>query len=112
MIVRTSLLLAAFMAAFFMPSPSHAASCKASYYSTGQLTAQGKRFNPNGISAAHKTLPFGTKVRVTYAGRSVDVVINDRGPYIKGRCLDLSLGAARVIGLTGPGVAIVQYEVL
>lgn len=110
--VRTSILLAALVAAFFMPATAEAASCKASYYWQGQLTAQGKRFDPNGITAAHKKLPFGTRVRVTYDGRTTIVTINDRGPYIKGRCLDLSLGAARVIGLTGPGVATVHYEVL
>lgn len=103
--------MAAFMAAFLL-SPAWADSCKASYYSSGQLTAQGKRFNPLGMTTAHRSLPFGTKLRVTYAGQSVIVTVNDRGPYVRPRCLDLSLGAARAIGLTGPGVAIVQYEII
>jgi rare lipoprotein A len=69
----------------------------------GPLTANGERYNPNGLTAAHRTLSFGTKVRVTSCrtGRSVVVRINDRGPFIKGRHIDLSNGAARVIGLNG-----------
>ena len=87
---------------------------KASFYSTGQKTATGARFNPHGMTAAHRTLPFGTKVRVTdaHSGRSVVVTIIDRGPFIRGRVLDLSLGAARAIGLTGRGVGHVHAEVL
>ena len=71
-------------------------------------------FNPNAMTAAHKTLPFGTKVRVTHLGngRSVDVTINDRGPYIAGRIIDLSKAAAGVIGMTGQGIARVAVEVL
>ena len=86
----------------------------ASYYWQGQRLATGGRFNPDGISAAHRTLPFGTRVRVTHLrnGRSVDVRINDRGPYIAGRIIDLSRGAARVIGMTGQGVAQVRVTVL
>lgn len=103
-------ILAALVAAFLLSDPAKADTCKASYYWEGQLTAQGKRFDPNGMTAAHKSLPFGTRLRVTYGGRSIVVTINDRGPYIKGRCLDLSLAAARAIGLTGVGVATVQFE--
>ncbi|MBV1694578.1 MAG: septal ring lytic transglycosylase RlpA family protein [Hyphomicrobiales bacterium] len=86
----------------------------ASYYWQGRLTANGSRYNPDGISAAHRTLPFGTRVRVTRldTGRSVDVRINDRGPFIAGRIIDLSRGAARVIGMTGQGLARVQVSVL
>lgn len=86
----------------------------ASFYSTGQKTASGARFNPHGLSAAHRTLPFGTKVRVSHpsSGRSVIVTINDRGPFIRGRILDLSLGAARALGITGAGVARVHAEVM
>jgi rare lipoprotein A len=86
----------------------------ASYYWQGQRLATGGWFNPDGISAAHRTLPFGTRVRVTHLrnGRSVDVRINDRGPYIAGRIIDLSRGAARVIGLTAQGVAQVRVTVL
>jgi rare lipoprotein A len=80
----------------------------------GPLTANGERYNPGGLTAAHRTLPFGTKVRVTSpnTGRSVVVRINDRGPFIGNRIIDLSVGAARVIGLTSSGVGTVRMEVL
>jgi rare lipoprotein A len=79
----------------------------ASYYWQPQALASGGRFNPNAMTAAHKTLPFGTKVRVTdkSSGRSVVVTINDRGPYIRGRIIDLSKAAAGSLGITGRGVA-------
>jgi rare lipoprotein A len=95
-----------------------AQSVRASFYGNepgegGPLTANGERYNPGGYTAAHKTLPFGTKVRVTGAnGRSVIVRINDRGPYIPGRAIDLSIGAARAIGLTSSGVGTVRMDVL
>jgi rare lipoprotein A len=84
----------------------------ASYYGneSGSRTASGQRMNPSAMTAAHRTLPFGTKVRVTHGGRSVVVTINDRGPFIRGRVLDLSTGAARAIGL--PGVGRVTAEVV
>jgi rare lipoprotein A len=66
-----------------------------------RITASGERFSPNAMTAAHRTLPFGTMVRVTYRGRSVVVRINDRGPFIRGRSLDLSKAAARRIGCGG-----------
>ena len=80
----------------------------ASYYGrefAGRRTASGERFNPSGMTAAHRTLPLGTRVQVTHTrnGRSVIVRINDRGPFIKGRSLDLSAGAAKAIGLGGLG---------
>jgi rare lipoprotein A len=80
----------------------------------GPLTASGERYNPGGLTAAHKTLPFGTRVRVTSprTGRSVVVRINDRGPYAGNRVIDLSVGAARAIGMTSSGVGTVQMEVL
>jgi rare lipoprotein A len=86
----------------------------ASFYGneSGSKTASGQRFNQNAMTAAHKTLPFGTKLRVTHRGQSVVVTINDRGPFIKGRVLDLSTGAARAIGLTGAGVGHVTAEVV
>jgi rare lipoprotein A len=76
----------------------------ASYYGhafAGRRTASGERFNPGALTAAHRTLRFGTRVRVTnsHNGRSVVVRINDRGPFVKGRSIDLSSGAARVIGM-------------
>ena len=86
----------------------------ASYYWQPQRVASGGWFNPNALTAAHKTLPFGTRVRVTHLrnGRSVVVRINDRGPYIKGRIIDLSKRAAGVIGMQGSGIARVRVEVL
>ena len=87
---------------------------KASYYGneSGSRTASGQRFNQNAMTAAHRSLPFGTKLRVTHRGQSVVVTINDRGPFIKGRVLDLSTGAARAIGLTGAGVGHVTAELI
>ncbi|WP_229811018.1 septal ring lytic transglycosylase RlpA family protein [Streptosporangium pseudovulgare] len=88
--------------------------CGASYYDEPQMTASGERFDPNAMTAAHKTLPLGSKVRVTNPanGESVTVRINDRGPYTGGRCLDLSRAAFSAIGDTGAGVMRVEYEVL
>jgi rare lipoprotein A len=86
----------------------------ASYYYQGRLVASGARFNPDGMTAAHRTLPFGTRVRVTHLGngRSVNVTINDRGPFIGGRIIDLSRGAAGVIGMMGQGLARVSVQIL
>ncbi|MCA2219719.1 septal ring lytic transglycosylase RlpA family protein [Nonomuraea aurantiaca] len=88
--------------------------CGASYYDEGQMTASGERFDPSAMTAAHKTLPLGSRVRVTNPanGDSVTVRINDRGPYVGGRCLDLSAAAFSAIGDTGSGVMRVKYEVL
>lgn len=86
----------------------------ASYYKHGKRTANGERFNPHGLTAAHRTLPFGTRVKVTNlkTGKSVVVRINDRGPFIRGRIIDLALGAAKVVGLHRSGVARVSLAVL
>jgi peptidoglycan lytic transglycosylase len=86
----------------------------ASFYGneSGSKTASGQRFNQNALTAAHRSLPFGTKLRVTHGGRSVVVTINDRGPFIRARVLDLSTGAARAIGLTSAGVGRVTAEVV
>ena len=81
------------------------------HYFHGRTTANGERFNMWANTAAHKTLPFGTRLRVCYQG-CVDVRINDRGPYIGYRELDLSYGAASAIGLLGPGVATTQVTYL
>lgn len=93
---------------------SHAASGVASYYWQPQRVASGGWFNPNALTAAHKTLPFGTRVRVTNLrnGRSVVVRINDRGPYVRGRVIDLSRRAAGVVGMRGSGTAPVSLQVL
>ena len=95
-------------------SPANGSSCQASYYWQGQTTASGERFNPNDLTAAHKTLPLGSKVKVTNPsnGKTVVVRINDRGPYVAGRCLDLSKAAMETIGGTSSGVITVNYEVL
>lgn len=94
--------------------PAKGSSCQASYYWQGQTTASGERFNPNDLTAAHKTLPLGSKVKVTNPsnGKTVVVRINDRGPYVAGRCLDLSKAAMETIGGTSSGVINVNYEVL
>lgn len=98
--------------AAFVALASPASADVASYYGfeSGKKTANGERFNPLGMTAAHRTLPFGTRLRVTYRGQSVVVRVNDRGPFIKGRTIDLSLGAARAIGLTSAGVGHVTIE--
>ena len=63
-------------------------------------TASGQKFDEDAMTAAHRTLPFGTRLKVTHAGKSVVVTVNDRGPFVKDRVLDLSTGAARAIGIT------------
>ncbi len=105
---------ASFSQAGYSGGSSH--SGMASYYGSesGSRTASGAHFNPGAMTAAHRTLPFGTKVRVTNRrnGRSVIVTINDRGPFVRGRIIDLSSGAAGVIGMRSSGVAPVSVEVL
>lgn len=105
---------AALAAATSSPAAGKSFSGAASYYKHGARVASGARFNPHGMTAAHRTLPFGTKIRVTdhRSGRSVIVTVNDRGPFIRGRVLDLSLGAAKALGMVGRGVARVHAEVL
>ena len=86
----------------------------ASYYWQPQRVASGGWFNPNALTAAHKTLRFGTRVRVTNLrnGRSVVVRINDRGPFIKGRIIDLSRRAAGIVGMRKSGIAPVRLDIL
>lgn len=89
----------------------------ASYYGRrfhGRLTANGERFDMNAMTAAHKTLPFGTRVRVTNPrnGKSVVVRINDRGPFIRGRTIDLSRGAARRVGIIQRGHGRVELDII
>ena len=102
------------------PSPpsavgEHIGSGKASYYGSqhhGKLTASGERFNQGALTAAHRTLPFGTNVRVTNTrnGKSVVVRINDRGPFVRGRIIDLSKAAFERIGNTRSGIIRVRLE--
>ena len=80
-------------------------SMNATQYSSGSGTASGEAFRPDGLTAAHKKLPFGTRVKITNprTGATTIVKINDRGPFTRGRDIDLSRGAARAIGLTDVG---------
>ena len=104
----------------FHESPKEVAykeSGKASYYATkfqGRKTASGEKFNQSAKTAAHKSLPFGTKVKVTNVknGKSVVVRVNDRGPFVKGRIIDLSQTAFSSIGNMGSGVINVDIEVV
>ncbi len=87
----------------------------ASYYGwelAGSPTASGEPFDPTGYTAAHPYLPMGTQLLVTYQGRSVVVTVNDRGPYVGGRQLDLSQAAAEQIGLTSVGTDVVDVQVV
>jgi rare lipoprotein A len=86
----------------------------ASYYASvleGNPTASGDPYKPERYTAAHKSLPLGTELKVAYGGEAVEVVVNDRGPFVEGRDIDLSLAAAQEIGLTGPGTAPVKVTV-
>jgi len=86
----------------------------ASFYSEDTETASGEKFDKNELTAAHPTLPFGTKVRVTNmsTGRSVTVRVNDRGPYVHGRVVDVSYSAAEALGMVNKGVANVKLDVV
>jgi rare lipoprotein A (peptidoglycan hydrolase) len=86
----------------------------ASWYQRGRLTASGERFNPDGISVAHRTYPFGTMLRMTNPATGATVVarVNDRGPFVKGVSLDVSRGAARQLGMIRSGCAALRVEVL
>ena len=86
----------------------------ASFYTEGTQTASGERFNTLEMTAAHPTLPFGTKLRVTDvgSGRSVTVRVNDRGPYVRGRIVDVSYSAASALGIVGKGVTNVKLDVV
>jgi rare lipoprotein A len=95
----------------------HTQSGVASYYHDslhGRKTASGEVYNKRAVSAAHKSLPLGTKVRVTKLsnGKSIVVRINDRGPFVKGRIIDLSRSAAKKLGIINSGIAKVKVEVL
>jgi len=86
----------------------------ASFYSEGTRTASGEKFNKNDLTAAHRTLPFGTRLRVTDedTGRSVTVRVNDRGPFVRGRVVDVSRSAAVALGMIDKGVANVRLDVV
>ena len=86
----------------------------ASFYRSGALTASGEKFDARELTAAHRTLPFGTRLRVTNVatGQSVTVRVNDRGPFIPGRVVDVSYSAAESLGMVGDGVAKVKLDVV
>lgn len=95
--------------------PALAETGHASYYGrelAGRRTASGEVFNPNGLTAAHRSLPFGTRLKITNPanGRSVIVRVNDRGPFVRSRTLDVSLAAAKILGFVGRGTARVTFE--
>ena len=113
----TALILAA--ATMLLPSNASAQTTTgtASYYSkrsTGSRTASGERLHHDSLTCAHRTYPFGTRLKVTHQGngKSVIVRVTDRGPFIRGRIVDLSWGAARELGMLGQGIAKVSVEVL
>jgi rare lipoprotein A len=86
----------------------------ATWYQSGRRTANGEAFNPGGLTAAHRTLPFGTRLRVVNetTGRSVVVRVNDRGPFVKRHIIDLARGAAQQLGMVGSGTAFVSLHKL
>jgi rare lipoprotein A len=86
----------------------------ASFYADGLQTASGEKFDAQELTAAHRTLLFGTRVRVTSVstGRSVTVRVNDRGPFVPGRVIDVSSCAAETLGITGQGIAKVKLDVV
>jgi len=115
--IRRSTFAAASIAAFATlgAAQANAAGCgHASWYAMGTKTASGERMNASLLTAAHKTLPFGTKVLVTNKrnGKSVIVRINDRGPFVRGRVLDVSKAAAADIGMVSSGTAQVCYQIV
>jgi rare lipoprotein A len=98
-------------------APAHVQVGKASWYGrwhAGRLTANGERFNPQAMTCAHRTLPLGSVVKVTNVetGQNVALEVNDRGPYVKGRILDLSEGAANELGVGHKGIMLVRLEVI
>ena len=109
--MKKHLAISAAVAATFLMVSGNALAAKscggASWYALHSRTASGEMMNPAAMTAAHKTLPLGSKVKVTHAktGKSIIVRINDRGPFIKGRVIDLSKGAARKLGFISAGHA-------
>ncbi len=93
---------------------THGFSGFATFYTESRRVATGSRYNPRGLTAAHRTLPFGTHVQLTdpKSRRSVVVTINDRGPFCRGRVIDVSLAAARALGMVNRGVIYVRADLL
>lgn len=112
-----SLIFSTLLLLLFSNSFAQTQSGKASFYADkfeGKPTASGEKYKHSKLTAAHKTLPFGTKIKVTNVAnnQSVEVVVNDRGPYVEGRVVDLSKAAAEKLGFINQGIAEVQIEVL
>lgn len=112
---RTALLIAFLLSLTLLPAQQHKQKGKASFYSkraTGARTSSGERIHHDSLTCAHRTLPFGTKVKVTNPanGKSVIVKVTDRGPFGRGRIIDLSWAAAKAIGMLSTGVAMVEVE--
>lgn len=107
-----AMLVAVSIASFV--SEAAAQTGRASWYALTSRTASGERCNPNALTAAHRNLPFGTRVKVTNLdnGKSVVVRINDRGPFVHGRIIDVTRAAARSLGFVGAGTAKVQLTVV
>lgn len=115
LLLSSALLSCAHLPAGEGPGASFAEVGIASYYGprqAGRTTASGERYDPSAFTCAHRTAPFGTRLRVTDLDtmRSVEVRVNDRGPAVKGRLLDLSFAAARALGLLERGIAQVRVE--
>ena len=115
--MKNRLVLAVTLAAIAVPLALDTASAQcggASWYALHSRTASGERMNPAAMTAAHRTLPFGSKIRVTNLRnkRSVVVTVNDRGPFVRGRIVDVSTGAAGVLGMKSSGVAPVRVELV
>ena len=114
-LTAAALVLASVATTQVVTAPTASAeTCKASYYSGGGTTASGERFNPNALTAAHKTLRFNTRVKVTNRnnGKSVVVRINDRGPYVSGRCIDLTPRGFKALAPLSAGVIPVTVTVV
>ena len=112
--IKTALIGLSLIASSILPTSAHDGTMLASWYGSyfhGRTTANMETYDMYGLTAAHKSLPFGTRLRVCYKG-CVDVRINDRGPYVVERELDLSYGAAKQIGLDAPGVDYVKITYL
>lgn len=103
----------ALLTLFALPVAAEAAECgRASWYAMTSRTASGERANPASFHAAHRTLPFGTRLKVTNLsnGRTVTVRVNDRGPFVRGRVVDVSKAAAQALGFVNAGTARVRIE--
>jgi rare lipoprotein A len=107
-------ILAAMLIASTLSSPvlADGKTVNASWYQYGKVTASGEHFNPNGMTVAHKKLPFGTILLLTYENKAVIVRVNDRGPYIKGREIDMSKGVATALGCLDDGVCRIKMKII